>query len=97
VSDLRTNLAAFSRKVLGRELWPHQLEAARSTAFIVAIAAARRAGKTTLCEVLAIWTAFASAGCKVISLSATQDAARRLTESIGATLNERKDPRCGRG
>ena len=28
MSDLRADLAAFARKVLGRELWPHQLEAA---------------------------------------------------------------------
>src|SRR5215210_5191445 len=90
MGDLRTDLAAFSQRVLGRELWPHQLEAARSTAFVTAIAAARRTGKTVLAETLAIHTAFANAGSKVIVLSATLDSARRLTESIGATLNASK-------
>jgi hypothetical protein len=90
VADLRTDLAAFSHRVLGRELWPHQLEAARSSAFITTIAAARRTGKTALAETLAIHTAFANRGCRVLILSATQDAARRLTESIGTTLNASK-------
>jgi hypothetical protein len=90
VADLRTDLAAFSHRVLGRELWPHQLEAARSKAFVTTIAAARRTGKTVLAETLAIHTAFGHSGSRVLVLSATQDAARRLTESIGATLNERK-------
>ena len=38
--DLRPDLAAFSRRVLGRELREHQLEAARSEAFVTTIAAA---------------------------------------------------------
>jgi hypothetical protein len=41
-------------------------------------------------EILAIHTAFANAGSKVIVLSATLDSARRLTESIGGTLNSSK-------
>jgi hypothetical protein len=83
VADLRTDLATFSRRVLGRELWPHQLEAARSNAFVTTIAVARRTGKTVLAETLAIHTAFDNRGCRVLILSATQDAARRLTESTG--------------
>jgi hypothetical protein len=73
-------VAAFSRKVLRRKLWPHQIEAAKSEAFITAIAAARRTGKTVLAETLAAHTAFANRGCRVLVLSATQDASRRLTE-----------------
>jgi hypothetical protein len=79
-------LERFSAEVLKEPLWPHQLEAASSDAFITCIAAARRTGKTTLAEHMAIYTAFANRAAKVIVLSATQDAARRLTESIGATL-----------
>jgi hypothetical protein len=85
--DLRSDLAAFSRKVLGRPLWPHQLEAAASERFITTIAAARRTGKTVLAESMAVHTAFANAGSRVLVLSATLDSARRLTESIGGTLN----------
>jgi hypothetical protein len=57
---------------------------------VTTIAAARRTGKTVLAETLAIHTAFANAGSKVIVLSATLDSARRLTESIGSTLNASK-------
>ncbi|MBA2763799.1 MAG: hypothetical protein H0U42_03835, partial [Thermoleophilaceae bacterium] len=83
---LRSDFEYFSRKVLKLKPWPHQLEAAGSEAFITTIAAARRTGKTTLAEALAIHTAFVNGGCKVLVLSATQDAARRITESIGQQL-----------
>jgi hypothetical protein len=90
VADLRSDLAQFSRRVLGRDLWPHQLEAARSSAFITVVAKARRTGGTVLAEAMAAHVAFANRGCRVVVLSATQDAARRLTESIGATLNDNR-------
>lgn len=86
MSDLRASVADFSREVLGSPLWPHQIEAAESDAFITAIAAARRTGKTTLAEKLAMHSAFAYRDSQVLILSATQEAARRLTESIGAQL-----------
>jgi Terminase large subunit, T4likevirus-type, N-terminal len=89
-TDLRSDVAAFSRRVLRRRLWPHQVEAATSEAFITAIAAARRTGKTVTAETLAMHTAFANRGCRVLVLSATQDAARRLTESIGQTLSRNR-------
>lgn len=78
------DLAAFAERVLRRPLWPHQLEAARSGAFITTVAAARRTGKTVLAEAMAMHVAFSNRGSRVLILSATQDAARRLTESIGA-------------
>ena len=81
------DLAAFAERVLRRPLWPHQLEAARSGAFITTVAAARRTGKTVLAEAMAMHVAFSNRGSRVLILSATQDAARRLTESIGATLD----------
>jgi hypothetical protein len=80
-------IEAFSKRVLRRELWSHQAEVAKSRKFISVVAAARRTGKTVVAETLAIHTAFSNRACRVIVLSATQDAARRLTESIGATLN----------
>ncbi|MGI8804343.1 MAG: terminase large subunit domain-containing protein [Thermoleophilaceae bacterium] len=87
------NLATFSERVLRRPLWPHQIEAADSGAFITTIAKARRTGGTVLAETLAIHTAFSNRGCRVLILSATQDAARRLTESIALTLNANPDTR----
>src|SRR5437899_153430 len=50
----------------------------------------QRTGKTEAAEILAMWTAFSHRGCKVLILSAGQDAARRLTESIGARLNDNR-------
>lgn len=86
MADLR-DFATFCADVLRRPLWPHQLDAARSDAFITVIMKARRTGGTSLSEALAIWTAFTNRGCRVIVLSATLESARRVTESIGATLN----------
>lgn len=80
------DIEAFAQGVLRRPLWSHQLEAARSDRFVTTLAAARRTGKTTLAEAMAMHTAFSTRGSKVLILSATQDAARRLTESIGARL-----------
>jgi hypothetical protein len=84
MADLRSDLAAFSRRVLGGQLWDHQLEAARSSAFITTIAAARRTGKTVLAKTLAVSTAFSNRGCKMLILSATQDAAHRGKGSLQA-------------
>jgi hypothetical protein len=90
VADPATSAAVFAQKVLKQPLWPHQVQAAESDAFITAIAAARRTGKSTLAEVLAIWTAFRERNVKVLVLSATQEASRRVTEGIAATLNARQ-------
>ncbi|MFN8131640.1 MAG: terminase family protein [Solirubrobacteraceae bacterium] len=76
----------FAERVLRQPLWPHQVEAARAGAFITAIAAARRTGKTTLIETLAAWTCFREPGVRAVILSAGLDSARRVTESIAATL-----------
>lgn len=86
MSDVREDFAAFCERVLGRPLWPHQLEAARAETFITVIAAARRTGKTELAEDLAIWTVFRERNVKVLVLSATEDAARRLVESMNEKL-----------
>lgn len=80
------DVGVFADRVLHQPLWPHQLEAAQVDAFTTTIAAARRTGKTTLVETLAIWTAFRERDVVVVILSAGQDSARRVTESIGATL-----------
>jgi hypothetical protein len=86
VADLRDDLATFARRVLGVDLWPHQLEADASRAFVTVIAAARRTGKTTYVEAKAVHTAMREAGVVVLILSATQGSARRVTESIASRL-----------
>ena len=85
MADLREDFRAFAATV-GCDLWPHQVEAASSEAFVTVIAAARRTGKTTLIELLAMWTAMRDSGSVIVVLSATQDASRRVTESIGDRL-----------
>ncbi len=89
MADVREDFRKFAA-MLGVELWQHQIEAANSDAFITTIAAARRTGKTTLVELLASWTAMRDAGVVVVVLSATQDASRRVTESIGQRLAANK-------
>ena len=85
MSDLRDDFPAFAR-ALGVDLWPHQVAAADADAFVTVIAAARRTGKTTLVELLAAWTCFRERDVRVVILSATQDASRRVTESIAGRL-----------
>jgi hypothetical protein len=87
MADATDSAAVFARQVLHAPLWAHQQEAAECEAFITVIPAARRTGKSTLAEVLAIWTALRERAVKVIILSATQESSRRMTESIAATLN----------
>lgn len=84
--DVTSQAALFAERVLRRPLWPHQSEAAMASAFITVIAAARRTGKTELAETLALWTAFRERNVKVLILSATEDASRRLVESINDKL-----------
>ncbi len=90
MTDLRTDSAAFARRVLGLGLWPHQIEVIEDRTFIRALAKARRTGGTVTAGVESIHTAFAHPGCRTIVLSATQDAARRLTEWIGERLGRSK-------
>jgi hypothetical protein len=88
--DLREDFPAFFRHVFRLRVWEHQLAVALCTAFITVVAAARRTGKTSIAEGMAIHTAAAHRRCKVLIISSTQDAARRLTEDILAILNRRK-------
>jgi hypothetical protein len=84
------SVADFAAQVLREPLWDHQRELADSDAFITTVAAARRTGKTATAEKKAMHTAFSYRNCKVIILSAGQDASRRVTESIASQLNANK-------
>jgi hypothetical protein len=86
MSDPTTDIAVFAERVLGEPLWPHQLAAATADAFHTTIAKGRRLGGTTLIEVQGMWTCFRERAVKAIILSATENASRRLTESIAARL-----------
>ena len=80
-------VAEFASKVLKTPLWPHQLDLAESPAFITTVAAARRTGKSTVAQVMAMHTAFSYRNAKVVILSAGQDSSRRMTEAIADELN----------
>jgi hypothetical protein len=86
MADPTTDITVFAQRVLKQPLWAHQVELSQSSAFIRTVAAARRTGKTEYAEIEAMWTAFRERNVRVLILSATQEAARRLTESIGARL-----------
>ena len=63
-------VAEFASKVLKTPLWPHQLDLAESPAFITTVAAARRTGKSTVAQVMAMHTAFSYRNAKVVILTA---------------------------
>src|SRR2546421_10813150 len=86
MTNAALSVAGFAERGLRQPLWPHQRELSESDAFIRVVAAARRTGKTDYAEVEAMHVAFSERNVRVLILSATQDAARRLTESIGARL-----------
>jgi hypothetical protein len=88
--DLKEDFAASHRHIFRQTLWPHQFEVATDAAFITTVAAARRTGKTTIAESLAIHTSLVNRRCKVLIISSTQDAARRLTEDINSILGMRR-------
>jgi Terminase large subunit, T4likevirus-type, N-terminal len=90
MADATTDICVFAEQVLKQPLWPHQKELSRSNAFIRCVAAARRSGKSEYAEIEAMWTAFRERNVRVLILSATQEAARRLTESIGARLGSNR-------
>lgn len=83
--DLREDFRAFC-SAIGVELWPHQIEAANSDAFVTVIAKARQTGGSMFLQCLAIYTAFRDAGVSVVIVSATQESSRGMTEAIGARL-----------
>lgn len=82
----RDDVGAFSRELLGVELWPHQLEAAKASKPFRVIVKARQTGGSTLLAVVAIHTAFTRPGSTSLLLSATEDAAKRLAGEVRSLL-----------
>ncbi|MDQ3641562.1 MAG: terminase family protein [Actinomycetota bacterium] len=84
VDRARTDVGVFARVLVGEELWRHQLEVVRSPARIRAICSGRQAGKSRTLSILALHTAYATAGARVLILSAGEDVAKELLASIAA-------------
>lgn len=72
------DVETFAERVLGRPLWPHQVELARSSARYRVMCAGRQVGKSTLLAVLALHTAATRRGALVLLVSAGEHASRRL-------------------
>ena len=56
----KTDVAFFAKRIVGVELWEHQLQFMTSTSRIVVVASARQIGKSTACAIKAIHTAFSN-------------------------------------
>lgn len=72
------DVETFAERVLGRPLWPHQVELARSPARYRVMCAGRQVGKSTLLAVLALHTAATHRNALVLLVSAGEHASRRL-------------------
>lgn len=82
-SDLQraaTDVGAFGELILGRPLWPHQLELGRSKARYRIVCAGRQVGKSTGVATIALHEAATRAGILVLLVSAGETASRRLLE-----------------
>lgn len=75
-----TDPGAFAVQVLGRPLWPHQLEVARSKARYRVICAGRQVGKSTTLSTVALFEAATRRNITVLLVSAGEVASRRLLE-----------------
>lgn len=68
----------FAERVLGRPLWRHQVELARSPARYRVVCAGRQVGKSTLLAVLALFEAATHRNRTILLVSAGEVASRRL-------------------
>src|SRR5690625_1557735 len=77
-----TDIDVFARELVGAPLWAHQLELAQSPARIRTVCSGRQAGKSHTLAMLALHTAFAQPGSRVLILSAGEEAAKGLLRQI---------------
>lgn len=76
----------FGEKLLGRPLWQHQLDFARSTARIRCVAAGRQVGKSTVAAVVSLHAAATNRGHLVLLVSAGEEASKRLLAECAGLL-----------
>lgn len=74
----------FGALVLGRPLWQHQLEFAKSKARYRVVCAGRQVGKSTGVSVIALYEATTRAGILVLLVSAGETASKRLLEECAS-------------
>lgn len=79
LDELR-DVGDFARRLLGRPLWPHQLDFARSTSRYRIVNAGRQSGKSQALAVVALHRAATRPDQLVLLVSAGEVASRRLLE-----------------
>lgn len=80
----RTSARVFAEILTGAPLWAHQVEVAESDARYRCILAGRRAGKSRLLAVLALWSAFRRPGTSVVVVSVGEVAALRVLADVAS-------------
>ena len=86
VQRARDDVRYFARVVAGAELWDHQAEVAMSDARYRVILAGRRAGKSRLLAVLALYVAFRKPGASVVIVSVGEVASLRVLADVAALI-----------
>lgn len=76
------NVAEFAERVLHQPLWPHQLDAAHTDRFIVAIAGGRRSGKSQLAQIKALHVAYTHRDARVLVVSPVIDNSRNFLADL---------------
>lgn len=82
----RRDPVVFARDLLGQPLFDHQVDVVRSRARYRVLNAGRRAGKTRVFGVLALWRMFAMPGSRVMIISAGDTSVKRTHAEIVAML-----------
>lgn len=83
----RRDPVVFADVVLGQPLWAHQVQVCQSESRYRVLCAGRRAGKTRVFGVLALWTMFRRPGTRVLVVSAGEIAVKRTHAEISAMAN----------
>lgn len=80
--DQLREIGTFAERLIGEELWPHQLELARSEARFRTACAGRQVGKSRTLAVIALHHAFTHPESRVLIISAGEDAAKDLLGEV---------------
>jgi hypothetical protein len=86
VADPVLDRVVFARDVLGLDLFPHQVEAVRSTAPMTAIFGGRRSGKTVAAEVVVLHHALTRRGVDVIVTAPNENSIKERMRELMALV-----------
>lgn len=78
------DVGVFAERLLGRPLWSHQLDLARSGARYRVVCAGRQVGKSSTLAVIALFEAFTRSGILVMLVSAGESSSQRIMADCAA-------------